>query len=330
MRIGITGCGIIGAVHAQAIDSLPQAHLIAVADIPEAWAAAESMAQRYHVHAYRGLAEMLASEDIDLINICTPSGLHASQSIEAMRAGCHVIVEKPMALTLSDADEMIRVSQESGMRLAVVSQHRFDPDVRRLRQLIESEALGRISLAVAHVPWWRSQAYYDKAAWRGTIAMDGGVLMNQAIHSVDLLLWLLGPVASVISFAQTRAHDIETEDVVAASLRFESGAIGSVTATTGAFPGFPARLEILGDAGSAVIENDRLVSLVLSGGQGQTFDAQPEIPFGASHRAQVADMVDAIHSSRPPLVDDLEGRRSISLILAILEAANAQHQVKPT
>ncbi|HEV3312752.1 MAG TPA: Gfo/Idh/MocA family oxidoreductase [Chloroflexota bacterium] len=330
MRIGVTGCGVIGAVHAQAIDSLPQAHLAAVADIPEAWAAAESMAQRYHVHAYRGLAEMLASEAIDVINICTPSGLHASQSIEAMRAGSHVIVEKPMALTLPDADEMIRVSQESGVRLAVVSQHRFDSDARRLRKLIESEALGRISLAVAHVPWWRSQAYYDKAAWRGTIAMDGGVLMNQAIHSVDLLLWLLGPVASVTSFAETRAHDIEAEDVVAASLRFESGAIGSITATTGAFPGFPARLEILGDAGSAVVENDHLVSLVLSGEDGQTFEPQPEPPFGAAHRAQIADMIDAIHAGRQPYVDGIEGRRSISLILAILEAANAQHEVIPT
>ncbi len=272
LRFGLVGCGVIGPTHAQAIASLPDAQLVAVTDInPEK---AQRLAGEYAAKPYTALAEMLAGEQLDVVIICTPSGLHGEQACQVMRSGRHVIVEKPMEISHAAIEQMLRVQQESGVKLAVISQHRFDPASLQVHDLIEEQAFGRLVLGNAIVPWWRSQAYYDSGAWRGTWQLDGGgVLMNQSIHSIDLLQWFMGPVSSVYAYIDTLTHRIETEDVAVAVLRFANGAPGTISATTSAYPGVTTRIEIFGDKGSAVIEDDNLSYLHLAREDSQEIDA---------------------------------------------------------
>jgi len=346
LRLGIVGCGVIGQTHAGAIASLPDAELVAAADVDPA--RAEALAARYGAAPYTSIQAMLDNERLDLVCICTPSGLHGRHAVQVMRSGRHVIVEKPMELRREAIVEMLRVQQEEGVLLSVISQHRFDPASKRVRALVEEGAFGRPVLGLAVVPWWRSQLYYDSGGWRGTAALDGGVLMNQAIHSIDLLQWLMGPVRSVCAYIGTLAHHMETEDVAVAVLRFENGALGTLEATTGAYPGAATRIEIYGDQGSAVIENDRLKWLHLA-----RDDREPVGPYGLnvsvgenpeqvgtgaasdpaalltdSHTAQMADMVRAIREGGVPMVDGHAGRQPVEIILAIYESARSHREVE--
>src|SRR5256712_7076565 len=263
LRFGMLGCGVIGHVHAEAITSLPDAQLVAVADIiPER---AQELAEAFHATPYSDFQQMLAREQLDVVDVCTPSGMHGEHACQVMRSGRNVIVEKPMEISRAAIEEMLRVQQETGVKLAVISQHRFDPDTIKVHDLVEAQAFGRLVLGNALIPWWRSQAYYDSGAWRGTWELDGGgVLMNQSIHSIDLLQWLMGPVKSVFAYTDALVHRMETEDVAVAVLRFSNGALGTISATTGAYPGVSTRIEIYGDKGSAVIEDDHLSYLHLA------------------------------------------------------------------
>src|SRR6266702_5638598 len=318
LRFGMVGCGVIGPVHAEAIASLPDAQLVAVTDIiPER---AQQLAEKYRatpITVYTDLQEMLARERLDVVIVCTPSGLHGEHGCQVMRAGCHVIIEKPMEISLAAIDEMLRVQQETGVKLAVISQHRFDPASRQVHDLLEEKAFGRLVLGNVIVPWWRSQGYYDSGAWRGTWELDGGgVLMNQSIHSIDLLQWFMGPVKSVYAYTDTLVHHMETEDVAVAVLRFANGALGTIAATTGAYPGVATRVEIFGDQGSAIIENDALAYLHLArdeheavsdyGAQGATSAGSPKkidtaqnpaALSSAGHALQIADMIRAIREN---------------------------------
>ncbi len=331
LQFGVLGCGIIGGTHAGAVAALPGATLAAVADSD--FARAEALGAQYGVPPYAGLAEMLAGTALDVVTIGTPSGLHAAQACAAMQAGCHVLVEKPMALTAADLDTMLQVQTATGRQLAVVSQHRFDPATREVQGRVAAGAFGRLMLGSATVAWWRSQGYYDSAAWRGTRALDGGVLMNQAIHSIDLLQWLMGPVHSVYAYTDTRVHTMESEDVAVAVLRFANGALGTIAATTGAAPGDVTRLEIFGDRGSAVIENDCLARLRLVGEDGTAPDSASSDPAHGdpsapnSHTAQIADLIRAIREGGTPLVDGHAGRRPVDIILAIYESARSGGEV---
>ncbi len=359
LRFAIIGGGVIGPTHAEAIRSLPDAELVAVADIVPA--AAQKLAAQYGIHAYTDAREMLAREPVDVVNICVPSGLHGEYAILAMRAGKHVIVEKPMEISLQAIDDMLRVQREMHVKLAVISQHRFDPASMRVHQLVEEQAFGRLVLGNALIPWWRSQAYYDSGAWRGTQALDGGgVLMNQAIHSIDLLQWLMGPVESIYAYTDTLVHRMETEDVAVAVLRFTNGALGTIAATTGAYPGVTTHVEIFGDRGSAVIEDDRLSYLHLArddqqevgayGGSTKNASVPPasehqeaheETQTGAggtaaqnpaalairSHAAQIADMMRAIREDGTPLMDGYAARRPVEIILGIYESARTHKEV---
>src|SRR6266516_993370 len=263
LRFGIIGCGVIGSTHAEAITNLPGAQFVAVAGITPI--NAQKLADMYNVTAYTNLQEILDRKELDVVNICTPSGNHREHACAAMRSGRHVIVEKPMEITLPAIDEMLRVQQEMGVKLAVISQHRFDPATLQVHALAKEQAFGQFVLGNAIVPWWRSQAYYDSGAWRGTWALDGGgILMNQSIHSIDLLQWVMGPVRSVYAYTDTLVHKMETEDVAVAVLRFVNGALGTISATTGAYPGVTTRIEICGDKGSAVIEDDQLAFVHLA------------------------------------------------------------------
>lgn len=340
-RCGVIGCGVIGVTHAEAISALPDATLVAVAD-PDL-DRARALAGRFEVAAHRDLASLLARERLDLVSICTPSGTHGALACAAMRAGCHVLVEKPIEVTLPAIDAMLRVQRETGMVLGGVFQHRFDPASQTVYRLIRDGAFGTVALGSAQLYWWRSQGYYDSGAWRGTWEMDGGgVLMNQTIHTIDLLLWMLGPVESVQATTATVTHTMEVEDTAVATLRFVSGALGSIAATTCAYPGMVTRLELFGDRGSATIEDDRLVALRLAGEEdvGVAPATVEAAPAGANadpaavglegHVAQIADMVAALRDGRPPLVDGEAARRPVELILAIYEAARTGREVRLT
>lgn len=347
LRFGIIGCGVIGPTHAEAITSLPDAELVAVADIvPEK---AQKLADKYHVKAYTSAQEMLANEQLDIVDVCTPSGMHGEFACMVMRAGRHVIVEKPMEIKRERLDEMLRVQKETGKQLAVISQHRFDAASKQIHALIQEKALGRLVLGNAAIPWWRSQKYYDSGAWRGTWELDGGgILMNQSIHSIDVLQWLMGPVKSIYAYTDTLVHSMETEDVAVAVLRFENGALGTITATTGAYPGVTTRIEVCGDRGSAVIENDKLGFLHLArdekeevgayGGNPEKFKVNDEPKGGTAsdpaalaantHAEQIADMMRAIRENGKPLVGGNEARHPVDIILGVYESARTGKEVK--
>ena len=347
LRFGIIGCGVIGRIHAQAITSLPDAQLVAVADIiPER---AQELAEAFHATPYEDFQQMLAREQLDVVDVCTPSGMHAEHACQVMRSGRNVIVEKPMEISRAAIEEMLRVQQETGVKLAVISQHRFDPATRQVHDLVEEQAFGRLVLGNAIIPWWRSQAYYDSGEWRGTWELDGGgVLMNQSIHSIDLLQWLMGPVRSVFACTDTLVHRMETEDVGVAVLRFANGALGTIAATTGAYPGVSTRIEIYGDKGSAVIEDDHLSYLHLAR------DDREEVgPYGVgpgkraqrtenantsaaqdpaalairSHALQIEDMIRAIREDGSPLLEGYAAKHPVEIILAIYESARTHKEV---
>jgi UDP-N-acetyl-2-amino-2-deoxyglucuronate dehydrogenase len=345
LRFGIVGCGVIGALHAKAISSLPDAQFVSVVDvIPER---AHRLAQEYSVTPYVDTREMYANEHLDVVTICTPSGMHGAHAIEAMLAGCHVIVEKPMEITLANIEKMLHVQQETGRKMAVISQHRFDSATQQVHKLVEEQAFGKLVLGNAIIPWWRSQQYYNSGAWRGTWELDGGgVLMNQSIHSIDLLQWLMGRVKSIYAYTDTLAHRMETEDVAVAVLRFASGAVGTIAATTSGYPGTGTRIAIYGDKGTAVIESDKLKDLHLARDQsekvgsyggvkpsptatdpGKTGASDPGAIGTDTHALQIEDMIRAIHENGTPLVDGNEARHPVEIILGIYESARTGKEV---
>ena len=340
LGFGIVGAGMVARYHAAAIERTPGARLVAICR--EDAARASEAAAQFGVPCESNVAALLARPDVHAICICTPSGQHAAQTIAAAREGKHVLVEKPMALTLADADAMIAACRESDVRLGVALQRRTEPQFQELRAAIEAGELGQLTLGAVSVPYLRPQSYYDSAAWRGTWALDGGgALMNQGIHLLDLLLWLMGDVEEVQASAATLTHDIEVEDCVTAALRFANGALGSVMATTSAAPGFPHRVEVYGDRGGAQIEGEQIARWEIVGQEPRTQNQEPRTapvaagagssPGGigaAGHTRLLADFVEAIRAGREPLVPGTEGRRSLALALAIYEAARSGSAVR--
>jgi len=334
---GIVGAGMAARFHARAIAATADARLAAIcrADASRA----EEAAVELGVPCEASFEALLARPDVDAVCLCTPSGLHAEQAMAAAQAGKHVLVEKPMALRLADADAMIAACRNAGVQLGIALQRRTDPACRALHDAIRAGELGGLVLGTATVPYFRPQSYYGSAAWRGTWSLDGGgALMNQGIHLVDLLLWLMGGEAEVVGASGGAAqHDIEVEDCVVAALRFSCGARGTIAATTAAAPGFPHRVEVYGSRGGAQFEGDALVRWEghPEGGGDTAPRIHPQVsaptaagsgasPTGIStlgHTLIVQDFVASIREGRDPLVDGVEGRRSLALVLAIYEAA---------
>jgi UDP-N-acetyl-2-amino-2-deoxyglucuronate dehydrogenase len=279
--------------------------------------------------------DLLADPAVDVVCICTPSGQHAAQAIAAARAGKHVLVEKPMALSLDDADATVAACDRAGVKLGVVLQRRAEPLYQRIHRAVEAGDLGELTLGVVTMPYHRSQAYYEQADWRGTWALDGGgVLMNQGIHLVDLLVWALGDPVHVQAQADTLHRDIEVEDTLAATLRFANGALATITATTTAAPGFPHRIEIYGTGGCIQVEGESVERWELAdpakatveppqtaatAAAGAGSDPRGIAPTG--HIAIVRDFIQALRADRAPRVNSAEGRRSLAAVLAIYEAA---------
>ena len=325
---GIVGTGVIGAIHADAIAMVPDARLAAVTDV--AVSAAAAFAAAHHCAAEPDLDALLARPDVDVVSVCVPSGLHAEVGIRAARAGKHLAVEKPIDVTLDAADRLIEAARAAGVALTVISQHRFDPGLIEAKTLIDEGALGRLVLGEASTKWYRTQAYYDSAAWRGTHAMDGGSLMNQGIHYVDLLRWCMGPVREVTALCATQTHQIEVEDTSLAALRFISGALGTIVASTSVFPGFAQRLEITGTGGTVTIEDGAIVRRAFGSGADEpggppggaaAAGSNPAAVDVASHAAQLADLLTAIGARRDPAVTGEDGRAALEIVRAVYESA---------
>jgi UDP-N-acetyl-2-amino-2-deoxyglucuronate dehydrogenase len=335
VRFGIVGAGTVARYHAQAIADAPGARLVAVCR-GDARRAAEAAAE-FGVPCEASDEALLARPDVDAVCVTTPSGQHAAQTTAAARAGKHVLVEKPMALSVADADAMIAACRAAGVRLGVALQRRTEPCYRDLRAAITAGELGRLVLGSTTVPYMRTPAYYESAGWRGTRAQDGGgALMNQGIHLADLLLWLMGDVEEVHAHAATLAHRVEVEDCLAASFLFASGAMGTLLATTAAAPGFPHRVEVYGTTGGVQIEGERVVRWEAGGKSVSADPATAAAGAGASptgisttgHTRIVSDFVAAIREGRPALVTGEEGRRSLAFVLAVYESARTGRPVR--
>lgn len=346
MRFAVIGCGVIGKHHAAAIGQLGQrAELVLAVD--EVAEAAQKLAADYDAEPMTSVDEALARPDIDAVAVCTPSGQHADVAVAALDAGKHVVVEKPLDVTVTAADRVRAAQERAGRAVTVISQHRFDPASRLVHQAIRDGRFGRISSGSASVIWWRSQGYYDSGDWRGTWSLDGGgALMNQGIHTIDLLVWMLGEPVEVFAWTGCLAHErIEVEDTAAATVRFAGGALGVIHGTTAAYPGLTARLGVYGDRGSAVIDRDRLeyfhaagadsanpaygaagdgnqAAEVLRADSGDTPGAGSDpAALSDAHTDQYRDFLDAIEQGRPPLVTVADATRTLAVVCAIYESA---------
>ncbi len=337
LGIGIVGAGTIGKVHAIALREIEGAEVVAVADPREE--AGQALATDTGGRWYPSCAEMLEHPELDVVVLTTPSGLHAEQAVLAARAGKHIITEKPMSTTQHGIQLMTEAAERAGVELAVIFQNRFSRDVIKVKRGIEAGMLGSPVLGSATVHWRRTAEYYEASdGWRGTWTLDGGgALMNQSVHTIDLLQWLMGGVSAVSANTATLTHEIETEDTATASVVFRSGALGTIAGTTSASTDWPVRVEIVGTGGRATLEHGVLVAW--EGDSPLTDDVllpfdydyiqgwEPGEPFGAAHKRQLAVILDALRSGDTPPVPPKEARKAVDIILAIYESAKIGKRV---
>lgn len=337
LRFALVGCGRIAKKHAEALkNNLMQAELSAVCDLDHKKASA--MGAKYGVPFYTSYDEMLLQHEVDVVSILTESGNHARHTIDIVnKHKKHIVVEKPMALTLDDADAMIEACDLQGVKLFVVKQNRYNLPVMKLREALEQNRFGKIVLGTVRVRWCRTQQYYDRDAWRGTWALDGGVFANQASHHVDLLEWMLGEPVSVFAKSRTALVDVETEDTGVAIITFKSGAIGVVEATTATRPkDLEGSLSILGEKGSVVI-GGFAVNEMQTWNFSEPYEADAkilsefkEIPpdvYGFGHARYLENVCESILVKKRALVDGFEGKKSLALIHAIYESIETGKEV---
>lgn len=335
LKFGLIGCGRISDRHADVIKSIENAELTAVCDIDAK--RAELLGSKHQVKWYVSAQAMLETEKLDVINVLTPSGNHAEMVISIADKIDNIIVEKPMALKLDDADKMIEVCDKYKTRLFVVKQNRFNIPVLKLREAVEGNRFGKMVMGTVRVRWSRNQAYYDQDPWRGTWAMDGGVLSNQASHHIDLLSWMMGEVDSVMAMTTTRLVDIETEDTGIVLLRFRSGALGVIEATTATRPkDLEGSISILGEKGSVEIGgfavNEMKIWNFTDSQEGDAdvlgkFKSNPPNVYGFGHYEYMKNVIQAINENKVALVEGLTGRKSLELINAIYESVETSKEV---
>lgn len=340
---GIIGCGMISRFHAKAIDEVRGAKLIACYD--QFSGSADKLAAETGCRAYHALDAMLADEQVDVVVVGTPSGAHMEPSVAAAKAGKHVIVEKPLEITLKRCDRIIDACAMHNVKLGAIFPSRFHDSCREIKKAIDAGRFGKLTIGDAYVKWYRSQAYYDSGAWRGTWELDGGgALMNQAIHSVDLLAWLMGPVEEIRAQTATLAHErIAVEDTAMATLRFANGALGVIEATTAAYPGYLKKIEIHGTEGTAILEEEdiktwdfmkparndkKIIEKMADSKSGGGGASDPSAIGHHGHAMQFADFIKAIKTDGKPAVDGAEGRRSVEIILAIYKAAETGKPIR--
>jgi predicted dehydrogenase len=337
--IGLIGGGNITETHARAACALPGIEIAAIYGTNAAKVA--RLCREHGGKPYSDLDQFLAHRPMELVVIGSPSGLHAAQGIAAAQRGLHVLTEKPMDITTERADALIAAADKAGVKLGVFFQDRCKPDILRVKKAVDSGGLGRLFLADARVKWYRPPDYYANSRWRGTSALDGGgALINQAVHTVDLLLWLFGDVVSVLATSKALLHPIETEDTLVALFEFANGALGVLQAATSAYPGYPRRLELTGSEGTLIIEQDRLLAadlrnapedLLRSGTADENPSASsPVVSDVRGHQSVLEDFLHAIQTNATPRCDGREGRRSLALVEAIYAACRTGERVRCT
>jgi UDP-N-acetyl-2-amino-2-deoxyglucuronate dehydrogenase len=339
IAVGILGAGNISDTHARAAAAIPGVQVTAVYGQNASKAA--RLADQYGAAAFDTLDAFLAHRPLDIVAIGSPSSLHAAQGIAAARRGLHVLIEKPLDVTTMRSDELIEAAERAGVKIGVFFQDRLKPDVVRMKSILDRGLLGEPVLASGRVKWYRPHDYYADSKWRGKRALDGGgAVINQAIHTLDLMLHLFGPIATVDAQTATRLHAIEVEDTAAALLRFTSGALGVFEATTSVYPGYPRRLELTGSRGTLILEHDTLVAIDLVKDAAEALAADPALAAAVSapaaaaqntasptvsdatpHRRIFEDFIAAIRSGATPACDGVEGRRSVEAVEAIYASA---------
>jgi UDP-N-acetyl-2-amino-2-deoxyglucuronate dehydrogenase len=339
-QIGIIGAGNISETHARAAREIDGVEIAAVYGNNRD--KASRLAQLYGGAVYQNLDAFLEHKPLDVVMIGSPSGLHAEQGIAAARRGLHVLVEKPIDITTARSDLLINECERAGVKLGVCFQDRVAPDIVRLKQLVDAGRLGKPILVSGRVKWYRPPEYYRDSRWRGTFELDGGgALINQGVHTVDLLLWLMGEVARVSAKVITAFHEIEVEDTVAATLQFANGAIGTLEAATSVYPGYPRRVELTGSEGTIILEDNQIVAAHLRnpgedllGFQGapkkessNPSSTSPVVSDVRGHTRILEDFLRAIETDGTPVCDGYEGRRSIELVQAIYESSRTGESV---
>lgn len=340
---GIIGCGMISEYHAAAIAETTNGRLVAVSSRNEA--NARKLTEKYGVPWDRDYRDLVKRPEVHIVCVCTPSGAHAEPAVAAAKAGKHVVVEKPIEVTLSRADRIIEACDRAGVKLCAIFPSRFSEAAQTLKAAIDKGRFGNLTLADCYNKWWRSQEYYDSGGWRGTWKLDGGgACMNQAIHAIDLLQWFMGPVESVMAQTDTLCHErIEVEDTAAAVLRFKNRALGVIEATTSVYPGLKRRIEIHGDRGCVIMEDGDFVvwdfkdPLPEDDEIRKKFAPKPSVAAGAAdpraishegHRRQLQNLLDTLDGKAEMLVDGREGRKAVEIILALYASAKSGKAVK--
>lgn len=326
LGIGIIGCGGISGTHVAAIARVPAARVVAVAD--EVESRARALGEKLHVPWFTDRAKLLGLPEVEAVSICTPSGLHGALGAEAAAAGKHVITEKPIEVTVEKADALIAACRKAGVRLAMISQYRFHDCMRAIRAASTAGRFGTPTLGIASTKWYRGQEYFTGAPWRGTWELDGGgCCMNQGIHAIDQLLSVMGPVKRVMGYFDTRFQHIATEDAAAATLEFANGALGVIEGSTAAYPSFPAKVEIMGSAGTAAWELGSHEFRLWEFADGTPAPACEKQPWEAYHGLQFEDFVAAVREGRDPAVTGEEGRRAVAVITAIYRSSRERRPV---
>ena len=326
---GIIGCGKIAKSHVEAILELPNLQLTAISDKDKM--VLHDYVEQYQCQGYLDYKELLKNPQIDLICVCTPSGLHASMVIDALTADKHVLIEKPMALSLREADKIIATAQRMNKKVAVIHPLRFNPPILELKRAIDSGYFGELTHSSVIMQLNRDDNYYRQAAWRGTWKLDGGCLMNQGIHGIDLLQWLLGPVESVFGYTATKLRKIETEDVGIALLKFRSGVLGLVEAATTIYPvNLDEKLSVFGEKGSVVLNGkgfNNKHTWRFADGIGLASKERETTDY-IGHKAILHDFVVAIERNLQPSVDCYEGRKALEIVLAIYHSAKMKTEIR--
>lgn len=344
LKFALVGCGRIAKRHSEllGLNQIENASLVAVCDIVEE--KAKALGEQFNLPYYTDMDEMMKKEEIDVVSVLSESGYHAKHVINLAKYGKHIVVEKPMALTLDDADEMIRTCDENNARLFVVKQNRFNVPVVKLREAMDADRFGKLVLGTIRVRWCRDQNYYDQADWRGKWSMDGGVLTNQASHHVDLLEWMMGDVESVFAKSMTALVDIEAEDTAIVTLKFRNGALGIIEATTAVRPkDLEGSISVLGEKGTVEIGGFAVNKMLhwnftnkMEGDDEvmEKYSVNPPNVYGFGHQAYYDHVVDSILNNKAHLVDGLVGRKSLELVTAIYESIETGKEVflrfKPT
>ncbi|SRR6266404_5764610 len=338
IHIGLIGGGNITETHAHAARAIPGVEIAAIYGTNVEKVSA--LCRQHGGTPYHNFDAFLTHRPMDLVIVGSPSGLHATHSIAAAQRGLHVLTEKPIDITTERADALVAAAECGGVKLGVMFQDRLKPGIRQLKKWVCDGILGKLLLVDARVKWYRPPEYYANSRWRGTLALDGGgALINQAVHTLDLMLWLLGDVVRVQACEATALHAIEVEDTVLALLDFASSALGVFHATTAAYPGYPRRLEVTGSEGTVILDHDRILAVNLRNPpDGFKQNIPPDENQSASsavvsdfrgHQALIEDFLQAIERNSTPVCDGREGRKSLALVEAIYSAAKRGQGVRP-